>query len=98
MTFYNPQKIKIFMGVPRGFILLILKPIISYMTRDEYLELYERYLSGNAGPEEIELLFEYKDKFDIAQFDDEVTIPDQELIQQRIYGHIEQQINKQGRI
>ena len=68
------------------------------MTRDEYLELYERYLSGTAEPDEIELLFEYKDKFDIAQFDDEVSIPDEELIKGRIYGQIEQQINKQGRI
>jgi transmembrane sensor len=64
------------------------------MTRDEYLELYERYLSGNAEPDEIETLFAYKDKFDIAQFDDEVMIPNQESIKTRIYAQIEQQISE----
>lgn len=68
------------------------------MTREEYIELYERYLSGIATPDEIELLFEYKDKFDIAKFDDETTIPEQELIKKRIYGQIENKMTRYGRL
>lgn len=64
------------------------------MTQEEYLVLYERYLAGTAEPHEIELLFEYKDKFDIAKFDDEASIPDQQLIRERIYEQIEMRMEK----
>jgi len=59
------------------------------MTREEYLLLYERYISGIATPEEIASLLNYTDKFDIADFSDDVPIPGQEGIKQRIFGNIE---------
>lgn len=63
------------------------------MTRKEYILLYERYRSGEATPEEKERLFAYRDTFDIGEFDNETSVPDQEQIRQRIYARID---NKRG--
>jgi ferric-dicitrate binding protein FerR (iron transport regulator) len=35
------------------------------MDRDQYLALFEKYLAGNATPEEVELIMSYKDDFEI---------------------------------
>lgn len=63
------------------------------MTANEYTELYERYLAGKATPQEIEILLSHQDKFDIAKFDNEERIVDQDEIKARIYGQIVQQAN-----
>ncbi len=62
------------------------------MTRKTYIELYERYLAGIATRDELELLKNYKDRFDIDQFDDDLSVPDQELIRNRILGNIESKL------
>lgn len=64
------------------------------MTTGEYTELYERYLAGNATPQEIERLLSHKDKFDIAKFDNEERIVDQDAIKDRIYTQIVQRVNE----
>jgi hypothetical protein len=69
------------------------KPIINYMTAEEYTELYERYLAGKATPQEIERLLSHQDKFDIAKFDTEERIVDQDAIKIRIYDQIVQRAN-----
>lgn len=64
------------------------------MTAEEYTELYERYFAGNATPQEIERLLSHKDKFDIAKFDNEERIVDQDAIKDRIYAQIVQRVNE----
>ncbi|MBE9586648.1 FecR family protein [Mucilaginibacter sp. JRF] len=59
------------------------------MTQEEYLRLYKRYLAGIATPNEIALLDNYKDEFDIDRFDDKPSIPDQDTVKTRIYQRIE---------
>lgn len=63
------------------------------MTQDEYIALYERYLSGQATTDEVKLLITYEDQFDIRKFDDNTPIPDQEQIRQRIFAQIERRKN-----
>jgi ferric-dicitrate binding protein FerR (iron transport regulator) len=63
------------------------------MTKEEYILLYKKHLSGTATPHELELLAGYKDEFDIEKFDDDETIPDQELIKNRIYQQIENRLS-----
>lgn len=66
------------------------------MTAEEYTELYERYLAGNATPREVESLLAYQDKFDIARFDTGERVADQDAIKDRIYSQIVKQTNVDG--
>lgn len=68
------------------------------MTQEEYIKLYDSYLAGTATEEEIDLLFRYKDRFNLSNFDDGVQLPDQDLIRARIYSRIEEQIKAPRRL
>lgn len=59
------------------------------MTREEYLVLFEKYLSGNASDEEEEELLQYKDGLNINDFHNTEEIDDQQAIQKRIFNKIE---------
>ena len=36
------------------------------MNRDQYLLLFEKFLAGNATPEEVEMIMSFRDKFEIS--------------------------------
>ncbi|WP_121200321.1 FecR family protein [Mucilaginibacter gracilis] len=59
------------------------------MTKEEYLLLCEKYLSGNASTEDEELLLSHRDDFNIQDFHNHDEIEDQQLIKQRIFDRIE---------
>lgn len=62
------------------------------MNQEDYINLYQRFLSGKATPQEIELLSRHEDEFDINDFDNDEHIANQETIQKRIYQQIEHKI------
>jgi transmembrane sensor len=59
------------------------------MTKEEYLLLFEKYLSGNASAEDEELLLSHHDDFNIQDFHNNDEINNQLLIKQRIFDRIE---------
>lgn len=62
------------------------------MTKEEYIQLYEKYLTGFASPEEIQLLFDNKENFEFSEFDNNETIPGQGVIKNRIHSRISESI------
>lgn len=64
------------------------------MTKEEYIILFEKHLSGNTTPEEEELLLSYDDGFNIQDFYNDQRIDNQQHIHQKIFNKIENSRNK----
>ncbi|WPU91235.1 FecR family protein [Mucilaginibacter sabulilitoris] len=64
------------------------------MTKEEYIILFEKHLSGNTTPEEEELLLSYDDGFNIQDFHNDQRIDNQQHIHQKIFNKIENSRNK----
>lgn len=64
------------------------------MTKEEYIILFEKHLSGNTTPEEEELLLSYDDGFNILDFHNDQRIDNQQHIHQKIFNKIENSRNK----
>lgn len=58
------------------------------MTSEEYMLLYEKYLSGICTPEEIKLLAKYHDKFRMQEDDDAKLSPEERDVRNRVYQRI----------
>jgi transmembrane sensor len=65
------------------------------MTRDEYLRLFKKFLTGNATPEEIEEIMSYQDDFDYVGSVTSGDERDEQLRQKRILNGISASITKQ---
>jgi transmembrane sensor len=65
------------------------------MTRDEYLRLFKKFLTGNATPEEIEEIMSYQDDFDYVGSVTSGDERDEQLRQKRILDGISASITKQ---
>ncbi|MCW3110280.1 MAG: hypothetical protein JWQ09_4786 [Segetibacter sp.] len=64
------------------------------MTKEEYIILFEKHLSGKATPEEEALLLSYSDGFNIQDFHNIQEIDNQLQVQQAIFNRIEESRNK----
>jgi len=66
------------------------------MTRDEYLQLFQKFLAGNATPDEVEKIMSYQDDFDLADLAVSTDDTEQQLRGQRILHQISDTIAKQN--
>jgi len=66
------------------------------MTRDEYLQLFQKFLAGNATPDEVEKIMSYQDDFDLADSAVSTDETEQQLRGQRILHQISDTIAKQN--
>jgi len=66
------------------------------MTRQEYIVLFEKYLSGNASDEEVASLLQYRDELNVNDYDNAQEIDNQLKIQQKIFSKIER--TRQGQV
>lgn len=66
------------------------------MTRDEYLQLFQKFLAGNATPDEVEKIMSYQDDFDLADSAVSTDDTEQQLRGQRILHQISDTIAKQN--
>jgi|SRR5690606_19758670 len=68
------------------------------MTKEVYIALYEKYIAGQCSAEEIRLLEEYRDAFELADLPwDEATMGDQHQVERRIRKRLFRQIGRSRR-
>jgi transmembrane sensor len=65
------------------------------MTRDEYLQLFQKFLAGDATPQEVEKIMSYQDDFDFANPATTGDELDQHLREKRILNKISTSIAEQ---
>ncbi|NRF37812.1 FecR family protein [Pedobacter foliorum] len=67
------------------------------MTPEQYILLYEKYIAGNASPDEVLLLLQYRDNFVLEGEKPSDLSLDEELIKNRILGRIDTTIAQKER-
>ena len=60
----------------------------SSMNSEEYISLYEKYISGNCTEEEKERLFNYNDQFQLQDVNSQDT-PEEQVQKSRVFNHIQ---------
>ena len=63
------------------------------MTQEEYISLYEKYKAGNCTPDDIRLLEEYKDSFELTDGEWNDPTANKEQIRLAIYTTLQKNIN-----
>lgn len=64
------------------------------MNQQDYIELYEKYLSGKCTPEERKLLDDYLDEFDLKDIPWDEKIGKREEFEQKIFNKISDRVEK----
>lgn len=63
------------------------------MTSEEYIQLYQKYISGKCSPEEERMLMEYKDGFKVYQDTSGKLNAEEKTLRKNIYNNIQQTIS-----